>query len=1668
MGVLRAGFNGTVGQPSAQVIDGSLNFFQESNPYLEFTPGSDGNRSTWTISFWAKVNPNETGTYNPFTLSTSDSFAWEYEGLMYAGNTLYYIDYISQASGSNILWRTNAKFRDTEWYHFMAVKVDNSTFKLYVNGEEQTSLSSSTNNGNQSSHWNKSGQKMFLGGSAHSTGYSSHSPGMSQFYFIDGQALAPADFAFTDPLTNTWKPKKYTGTFTGTNTCYLPFDGNSPIGIDKSGNGNDWTPVNFGGSVELDKATGARPIMNTTQGGTKAGVGVFGSKENKYYTVTTANGSVYQFDITSGDNPSLEFIRGATYRFDYSSYSSHPVLFSSSNPDSSTTAYTTGTSIASNVISFTVPHDAPDTLYYYCSNHPTGMNGAISITTDNTKADQFASNCVLAMPLVGVDDDVSASIACTSTTKTITSNGSAAASSSSSNFYSGSFLFDGTDDALTSSSCGSGATKYTMECWFNTDGFSQAQRPINMSQDLGGNRYLYAEVRTDKTLQIREESTGSAVSANAVFAADKWHHVAVSYDGVRLRGFVDGVFVVQTSANGSPVPLGTDMKMRVGADESNTGSNEFDGHIQDVRVYFGACKYTATNIGEQAFVVPATSPDILPDTPSGVSGGSKLTKITDGAGSFDGTNDSLSVADHADFTFGSGDFTMEAFVYNKSSSYRSIVMKYGGSAAASSWFWSMYNGQNQFYYYSGSNEPAVTSGKTHYNKWVHCAVSREGNTIRIFDDGELTGTLDVSSYATMNDSTVPLDIGADYADNYDMDGFISNVRIVKGTALYTKSFTPPTAPLTNVTNTKLLCCQSNLTSGAAAVSPNISGSLNNGRVWSSLVSGPTRKEDRVANAFNGSTSSPGAIPAYPGTLTFAPGLTSISSVKIYGYYAGSGVTLHVNGSAQSPSAGAFTLTISTSTLDSVVWTATDGFNYMRIDAIEVDSTVLIDPVVGPDDSNEAATTFNPFITDINTVRGQETAYPTLNPLDMRASTVLSNGNLTVTGAGAAWYLARSTQFLTTGKYYWEYKWGGSVVDGSNGYQMGLKTPTSTLTAAAEQAGSYAFQYTSIYLTAGSLNTVVISPGSITPGDCVMFAYDADAGLMWFGVNGKWNDGANPATGSNSDWTSLPTTGLAPFAGVYGTAIKIDINFGQKPFKYAPPDGFQPINDANVRPETVIARPDQFVGLTTYTGNGSARSINVGLEPDLVWIKSRSGAYVHYLVDTVRGAQKRLSSDSTNAEATNAQSLTTFNIDGFSLGNEQAVNENTDTFVSWCWKAGGNKNTFNVDDVGYASASDVNMAVGDLNSVTFDKSQTWSGQVSGTQDGTYPFTNMFNADGEATHSYPANGTTATFTPSPSFSNAKTVKVWYYGPTINANTFKLNGVNVGDQMPTTSGTLTKTFNVDGFTSWSWSKGVGGDGAGMLRIDVDGVQLVDSGVTTPDAPSIANAGASVGTKQGFSIIKFTNTSSNSTQSHGLTQKPDFIIWKKTSGTSHWPIYHSSLGATKYMYLNLTNAAATGSEFWNNTEPTDSLVTTKGEPNSMGSAGDTIMYLWHDVPGLQKFGSYSGNSNADGVFVECGFRPAILMIKNTGTTTNWVIVDSKRDTFNPLTQKLYADYAGVENVSNPAGDGAAYNNIDFVSNGFKLRSNNSWTNTGYSYIYMAWAEAPTVNLYGGGASAR
>ena len=199
----------------------------------------------------------------------------------------------------------------------------------------------------------------------------------------------------------------------GTNGFYLPMDGNSLLEEDKSGNGNNWTPVNFGGSNTIDKATGAKPILNTGNGGNVARPGVFGSDVSAFYTTTSAtnSGGKYVFE-NEGTQPTFSFIRGATYTFDYSASTGHPLRFATAADAAGSTQYTDGTSVSGNVIKFTVPHNAPDTLYYYCVNHG-NMGNSISVTTDETKADPYAWKNVLALPLVGSAIDESKNLNCT-------------------------------------------------------------------------------------------------------------------------------------------------------------------------------------------------------------------------------------------------------------------------------------------------------------------------------------------------------------------------------------------------------------------------------------------------------------------------------------------------------------------------------------------------------------------------------------------------------------------------------------------------------------------------------------------------------------------------------------------------------------------------------------------------------------------------------------------------------------------------------------------------------------------------------------------------------------------------------------------------------------------------------------------------------------------------------------------------------------------------------------------------------------------------------------------------------------------------------------------------------------------------------------------------------
>jgi len=226
----------------AQVIDGSLKFDDGTKNYLQRTPGSDGNRQTFTWSGWIKRN--STGAYQ--VLFGSYSGADDFHHVRFRNDeTLETRLQVSNTDELRLI--TNQVFRDLSsgWYHivfaFDSTESTNSDkAKLYVNGSQITSFSTETYPSGSPNSFFSSTTTQSIGRRGDDNFY--HDGSMSQVYFIDGQALGPENFGFTDPLTGTWRPKKYTGTF-GTNGFWLPMDGNSPIGEDKSGIVTPWNCV---------------------------------------------------------------------------------------------------------------------------------------------------------------------------------------------------------------------------------------------------------------------------------------------------------------------------------------------------------------------------------------------------------------------------------------------------------------------------------------------------------------------------------------------------------------------------------------------------------------------------------------------------------------------------------------------------------------------------------------------------------------------------------------------------------------------------------------------------------------------------------------------------------------------------------------------------------------------------------------------------------------------------------------------------------------------------------------------------------------------------------------------------------------------------------------------------------------------------------------------------------------------------------------------------------------------------------------------------------------------------------------------------------------------------------------------------------------------------------
>ena len=221
-----------------------------------------------------------------------------------------------------------------------------------------------------------------------------------------------------------------------------------------------------------------------------------------------------------------------------------------------------------------------------------------------------------------------------------------------------------------------------------------------------------------------------------------------------------------------------------------------------------------------------------------------------------------------------------------------------------------------------------------------------------------------------------------------------------------------------------------------------------------------------------------------------------------------------------------------------------------------------------------------------------------------------------------------------------------------------------------------------------------------------------------------------------------------------------------------------------------------------------------------------------------------------------------------------------------------------------------------------------------------------------------------------------------------------------------------------------------------------------------SINTTATSANVDAGFSVSTWTgNATSGASIGHGLSKAPELIINKQRSGTSNWYVYHKDLGATKNLELEVTGAANTTSNIWNDQAPT-STVSYRGNNGSVNGNNETyVTYCWHGVDGYSKFGSYETNGASGdnpGAFVYTGFKPAFIILKAVDYSngyTSWVMFDNKRNGYNRDNEYLFADTNEAEMSTYI---------IHLYANGFQVYDDyHAMNNTG-TYVYMAFAETP------------
>ena len=277
----------------------------------------------------------------------------------------------------------------------------------------------------------------------------------------------------------------------------------------------------------------------------------------------------------------------------------------------------------------------------------------------------------------------------------------------------------------------------------------------------------------------------------------------------------------------------------------------------------------------------------------------------------------------------------------------------------------------------------------------------------------------------------------------------------------------------------------------------------------------------------------------------------------------------------------------------------------------------------------------------------------------------------------------------------------------------------------------------------------------------------------------------------------------------------------------------------------------------------------------------------------------------------------------------------------------------------------------------------------------------------------------------------------------------------------------FNSDGF-----SLGAGGAENASGNTFVGWQWKANGGTTSSNSDGDITSTVQANTTAGFSIVIYAgNGNDGDTVGHGLSGNWDLCILKNRGETDYWTV--SRTGTNQVMLLHDGSGgyeANHSTAYMTRASGVIGLVNAGDLGMVNNSSENYVAYVFKEVQGFSKFGSYTGNENADGPFVYTGFKPAWTMIRDTDASggQNWIIQDRER--FGGInTEATDKNLAANDNAAEPSSGSFAGNQIDYLSNGFKLRSNAGNTNTNdHEYFYMAFAHQPFVSSEGVPVTAR